>query len=207
MDSTTIDRPRGSREEADASRPRPRSRPLNLALQGGGAHGAFTWGVLDRLLEDERISFEGVSATSAGAMKHRAVLAYGLGEGGREGAKKALSRFWLRVSHAAAMGPLQPSMIDRALHDRARGRTLAGLCRARLHDASVLALPAQSRQPQPAAACGGAVGRLQAAARAVAGQPIAQADEHSRDCCRRGDAKALGDEQAERQLGVPHALA
>ena len=57
---------------------------VNLALQGGGAHGAFAWGVLDRLLEDERIAFEGVSATSAGAM-NAVVLAYGLAEGGRAG--------------------------------------------------------------------------------------------------------------------------
>ncbi|MGE0096479.1 MAG: patatin-like phospholipase family protein, partial [Alphaproteobacteria bacterium] len=62
---------------------------VNLALQGGGAHGAFAWGVLDRLLEDERVAFEGVSATSAGAM-NASVLAYGLTEGGREGAKRAL---------------------------------------------------------------------------------------------------------------------
>jgi len=85
---------------------------INLALQGGGAHGAFTWGVLDRLLEDERIAFEGVSATSAGAM-NAVVLAYGLTEGGRNGARKALTGFWRRVSHAAAMGPLQPSLLDR----------------------------------------------------------------------------------------------
>ncbi|MGH6884374.1 MAG: patatin-like phospholipase family protein, partial [Hypericibacter sp.] len=50
---------------------------VNLALQGGGAHGAFTWGVIDRLLEDERIGFDGISATSAGAM-NAVVLAYGL---------------------------------------------------------------------------------------------------------------------------------
>lgn len=80
---------------------------LNLALQGGGAHGAFTWGVLDRLLEEENLSFEGVAATSAGAM-NAAVLAYGLAEGGRTGAKAALANFWRRVSHAAAFGPLQP---------------------------------------------------------------------------------------------------
>ena len=91
-------------------------RTINLALQGGGAHGAFAWGVLDRLLEDQRIAFEGVSATSAGAM-NAAVLAYGLAEGGREGARKALNNFWRRVSHAAALGPLQPSPIDRFTHN------------------------------------------------------------------------------------------
>src|SRR5437868_6238200 len=85
---------------------------LNLALQGGGAHGAFTWGVLDRLLEDERLSFEGVVATSAGAM-NAAVLAYGLVEGGRQGARKALASFWRRVSHAAALSPMQPTILDR----------------------------------------------------------------------------------------------
>ena len=69
---------------------------INLALQGGGAHGAFGWGVLDRLLEDERVAFDGVSATSAGAM-NAAVLAYGLAAGGGEGAKTALANFWRRV--------------------------------------------------------------------------------------------------------------
>jgi NTE family protein len=65
-------------------------KPVNIALQGGGAHGAFAWGVVDRLIEDERISFEGISATSAGAM-NAAVLAYGLTIGGREGAKRTLA--------------------------------------------------------------------------------------------------------------------
>ena len=87
---------------------------VNLALQGGGAHGAFTWGVLDRLLEDERIDFEGISATSAGAM-NACVLAYGMTVGGREGAKTALANFWRRISHAAAFSPLQPSPIDKLM--------------------------------------------------------------------------------------------
>jgi len=68
-------------------------RPIDLALQGGGSHGAFTWGVLDRLLEDETLSFDGVSGTSAGAM-NAAVLATGLVEGGRAGARRALTAFW-----------------------------------------------------------------------------------------------------------------
>jgi NTE family protein len=92
-------------------------RMLNLALQGGGAHGAFTWGVLDRLLDEPNLSFEGVVATSAGAM-NAAVLAYGLAEGGRHGAQKALANFWRRVSHAAAFSPLQPSLLDRATGSR-----------------------------------------------------------------------------------------
>ena len=116
MDTQTVERPAGRTKRTAG--PPAQVKTLNLALQGGGAHGAFAWGVLDRLLEDERIAFEGVSATSAGAM-NAVVLAYGLGEGGREGARMALAGFWRRVSHAAAMGPLQPSFVDRALHNHA----------------------------------------------------------------------------------------
>jgi NTE family protein len=116
--------PAGKPRGAAAAGPEPSGmaeagvRTVNLALQGGGAHGAFAWGVLDRLLEDERIAFEGVSATSAGAM-NAVVLAYGLAEGGREGARKALAHFWRRVSHAAMTSPLQPSPVDRLLHNHA----------------------------------------------------------------------------------------
>jgi NTE family protein len=91
-------------------------RTINLALQGGGAHGAFTWGVLDRLLKEKDLAFEGLSATSAGAM-NAAVFAYGLAVDGREGARKALTGYWKRVSDAARLGPLQPSPIDRMLGD------------------------------------------------------------------------------------------
>lgn len=77
-------------------------RPIDLALQGGGAHGAFTWGVLDRLLEDERLEITAISGTSAGAM-NAVVLAHGLATGGRHEAKEALARFWSRVSQASAM--------------------------------------------------------------------------------------------------------
>jgi len=90
------------------------SKTVNLALQGGGAHGAFTWGVLDRLLEEERMFFEGICATSAGAM-NAAVMAYGLTIGGREGAKLSLADFWRRISEAAAWGPPQPSPFDRLM--------------------------------------------------------------------------------------------
>ena len=92
------------------------TKTVNLALQGGGAHGAFCWGVLDRLLEDERIDFDGISATSAGSM-NAVVLAYGLAEGGRQGAKTALAGFWRRIGHAGAMSPLQPSLWDRLSHN------------------------------------------------------------------------------------------
>ncbi len=84
---------------------------INLALQGGGAHGAFTWGVLDRLLEDGRIGIDGISATSAGAMNATA-LAAGMAASGREGAKKALARLWHRISQAALTSPLQPTLLE-----------------------------------------------------------------------------------------------
>ncbi|HEX7383274.1 MAG TPA: patatin-like phospholipase family protein [Burkholderiaceae bacterium] len=66
---------------------------IDLALQGGGSHGAFTWGVLDRLLEDETLDFAGVSGTSAGAI-NAAVMACGFARGGRAGARAALDAFW-----------------------------------------------------------------------------------------------------------------
>lgn len=72
---------------------------INLALQGGGAHGAFTWGVLDRLLEEEKLSFEWVSGTSAGAV-NAVALAAGLAEGGREGARAKLRQVWEAVHKA-----------------------------------------------------------------------------------------------------------
>lgn len=76
-------------------------KPITLALQGGGMHGAFTWGVLDRLLEeDRRLDIEGVSATSAGAM-NATVLAYGLRKGGFEGARLALHDFWRAIALSA----------------------------------------------------------------------------------------------------------
>lgn len=90
------------------------SKTVNLALQGGGAHGAFAWGVLDRLLEDGRVTFDAVSATSAGAM-NATVLGYGLTIGGAEGAREELEKFWKKISDEGAKGPLQPSWIDKAL--------------------------------------------------------------------------------------------
>jgi NTE family protein len=93
-------------------------RTVNLALQGGGAHGAFTWGVLDRLAEEERLIVEGISATSAGAM-NATVFAYGMAVGGRDGARTALAQFWRRISHAAAFTALQPTAFDRLGENRA----------------------------------------------------------------------------------------
>ena len=84
---------------------------LDLALQGGGSHGAFTWGVLDRLLEEPAIQIEGISGTSAGAM-NAAVLADGYATGGREGARAALEDFWTQVSYAAMFSPFRRSPLD-----------------------------------------------------------------------------------------------
>lgn len=72
-------------------------KPINLAIQGGGAHGAFAWGVIDRLLEDDRLYIEGISGTSAGSM-NAAVLAYGLLVGGPEGAREKLHQFWRDIA-------------------------------------------------------------------------------------------------------------
>jgi NTE family protein len=79
---------------------------VDLALQGGGAHGAFTWGVLDRLLDEPWLSFDGISGTSAGAM-NAAVMASGHAHGGADGAKAALEDFWKRVSDASKFSPMR----------------------------------------------------------------------------------------------------
>jgi NTE family protein len=84
---------------------------VDLGLQGGGAHGAFTWGVLDRLLEESWLQFDGVSGTSAGAM-NAAVMADGLADGGPPQARVALEQFWKRVSDAALLSPLRRGPIE-----------------------------------------------------------------------------------------------
>jgi NTE family protein len=89
-------------------------RPINVALQGGGAHGAFTWGVLDYLLEDDRIDIEGISGTSAGAM-NGAMLAQGWIEGGAAGARAALDRFWDMMSRYAPLALVHRTPWDRAI--------------------------------------------------------------------------------------------
>jgi len=92
------------------------SKVVNLALQGGGSHGAFTWGVLDRLLEEEALDFEGITGTSAGAV-NAVVLADGLAAGGREGARNALRAYWQKVSALFARGIFRPSLIDKGSSD------------------------------------------------------------------------------------------
>jgi NTE family protein len=84
---------------------------ISLGLQGGGAHGAFTWGVLDRLLEQEQWSIEGISASSAGAM-NAVALAQGMLDGGNAGARAALERFWTAVADSAPFALLSGSLDD-----------------------------------------------------------------------------------------------
>jgi NTE family protein len=101
-----------SRETTDVT-----TRPqvlIDLALQGGGSHGAFTWGVLDRLLEEPWLRIEAISGTSAGAM-NAAVLADGWTQDGAAGARAALDSYWRLVARGAAFSPLQRSPLDRLL--------------------------------------------------------------------------------------------
>lgn len=84
---------------------------INLALQGGGAHGAFTWGVLDKFLEDDRLRIDAITGTSAGAM-NAVVLASGMQAGGEEGARESLEAFWYAVSRKARFSPVQRSPLD-----------------------------------------------------------------------------------------------
>jgi NTE family protein len=93
-----------------STRRRPQRQRIDLALQGGGSHGAFTWGVLDRLLEEEWLEIAGVSGTSAGAM-NAVALATGLMEGGRVGAQAALRRFWEKVADASPFAALNDNPI------------------------------------------------------------------------------------------------
>jgi NTE family protein len=85
---------------------------INLALQGGGAHGAFTWGVIDELLHDDRIEIEGMSGTSAGAV-NAVMAADGLARGGPEEARKRLSDFWRAASRDGDMSKLNRAIADR----------------------------------------------------------------------------------------------
>jgi len=104
-------RPAAGRRSAARKAAPAKTKPVTLALQGGGAHGAFTWGVLDGLLQDARLEIVGISGTSAGAM-NGAMVVCGLAKGGPEAARAQLARFWHRVSELARFGPLQPSWVD-----------------------------------------------------------------------------------------------
>ena len=99
----------------DERRTQPGQKAINVALQGGGAHGAFAWGVLDKILEDGRLSIEAISATSAGAM-NAVVLAHGFSIGGADGAREKLNEFWIEISRAGQMySPVQSLPWEKAL--------------------------------------------------------------------------------------------
>ncbi|WP_457298614.1 patatin-like phospholipase family protein [Phyllobacterium sp. P5_D12] len=89
-----------------------KSKTINIALQGGGSHGAFTWGVLDRILEDGRLAIEGISGTSAGAM-NAVALADGWSHNGAEGARAKLHEFWRAVGRTGQFSPVQRTPWDR----------------------------------------------------------------------------------------------
>ncbi|NVK34553.1 MAG: patatin-like phospholipase family protein [Rhodobacteraceae bacterium] len=94
--------------------PKKARKKVNLALQGGGAHGAYTWGVLDYLLEDDRLNIDGITGTSAGAM-NAVALASGFHENGADGARQTLEDFWKEVSRHAFLSPIKRSPIDIAI--------------------------------------------------------------------------------------------
>jgi NTE family protein len=107
LDSFTVWKHSGTAE------PRPTKRKkINLALQGGGAHGAFTWGVLDHLLADHRLEIAGISGASAGAI-NAVMVADGLARGGVEEARKRLADFWRAASAGGDLPPLQRAVTDR----------------------------------------------------------------------------------------------
>ena len=89
-----------------------RRKRINLALQGGGAHGAFTWGVLDQLLSDDRLAIEGISGTSAGAL-NAVMLADGLARGGPQDARTRLAEFWRAASFGGNLTDLQRGVVER----------------------------------------------------------------------------------------------
>ena len=92
--------------------PAPAQKRVNLALQGGGAYGAFSWGVLDHLLEDGRIEIEGITGASAGAV-NAVLLADGLARGGRDEARKRLADFWRAASLGGGLPEMQRKALDR----------------------------------------------------------------------------------------------
>lgn len=89
---------------------------INLALQGGGSHGAYTWGVLDALLEDDRLSVEGVAGTSAGGMNATATV-MGLLRNGNKGARDLLTRLWHKIGESSKTSPVKPNPLKKLVKD------------------------------------------------------------------------------------------
>ena len=120
---------------------------VDLALQGGGSHGAFTWGVLDRLLQEPWLRIEGISGTSAGAM-NAAILVDGYAEGGADGARARLELFWKQVSDGARFRPL-PAQPARHSPRPLDARYVAGVSRLRPPGTRILALRSQPAWVNP----------------------------------------------------------
>ncbi len=87
---------------------------ITLALQGGGSHGAFTWGVLEKLFEEDAFDITGICGTSAGAI-NAGIAAYGYHKNGNQGAINLLKEFWERLATASVYSPVQPSQLDKML--------------------------------------------------------------------------------------------
>lgn len=122
---------------------------IDLGPQGGGAHGAFTWGVLDRLLEEPWLRIDGISRTSAGAM-NAAVLVHGFVQNGAPGARAALEEFWRKVSRAALLSPFQRTPLDVLLGRWTLDNSPMFLA-ADMMAASVLPLRSEPDRGEPAA--------------------------------------------------------
>ena len=160
---------------------------VSLALQGGGAHGAFTWGVLDAILEDGRLAIEAITGASAGAM-NAVVLADGWTEGGPTRAREQLRQFWKRVSLNGALSPVQRQLFDRFLGSVGRGR-IAGATVARRMVAQLQPLRAQPARHQSAARRAPRADRF----RPRAGVPADEAVRRGHQCVeRQGRASSPG---------------
>lgn len=107
--SQTVSKP--AKKRAKSTSQTSKIKKVNMALQGGGSHGAFTWGVLDRLLEDGRLEFEAISGTSAGAM-NAVVCVDGMMKGGNDGAREALEHFWHEMSKSTKSSPIKRTPFD-----------------------------------------------------------------------------------------------
>jgi NTE family protein len=117
MDRSVSRAPRASAAKPagqKGSGPRAPVKTINLALQGGGSHGAYTWGALDALADDERIEISAISGASAGAL-NAVIFASGMSEGGRARAREKLAAFWLSVSSEGSLTPIDRKWLDRAL--------------------------------------------------------------------------------------------
>ena len=169
-----------SRPVVGLLRPKRARKRVNLALQGGGAHGAFTWGVLDQILADGRLEIEGIAGTSAGAV-NAALVADGLARGGAEDARQRLADFWRAVSVNGHLPDLQRGVVDRLFSFAPQAAWLGAL------SALLVAVRSQPAQHQSAEGADRALRRFR-------GDPARQ----------RSRAVHLGDRRAHRRAQGVH---